>query len=326
VRRETCFKVIVPMLSTVLALAIGEVALQLLPTQRFEAFFPNGAMWGHWTHRVESWQSRAAHYQKTFRLHPDIGYVRTPPFVAHANEAAGRAGARIVFLGDSVTELGKFAEYFRDEVVRRNAEQAVTAIDAGVVGYDPVLENRFLRSFFDELRPDLVVLQFCPNDFKRTPVIVPSTDGSWLAFNGGRLDGLLAFAFGTRSRLLQLVAGNVNAALTERTRFDDTEMQAHLTSIRSYVIARGVPIRFAVIPDFHNPQNRSSLAIQRIQGDVFAPGEIIDMTRQFDAMQTLSDDGVHLNERGRRATARIFYAEIGSFLDMGGNSADGRKK
>ena len=92
-------------------------------------------------------------------------------------------------------------------------------------------------------------------------------------------------------------------------------MRAHLGGIRDFVTGRGAAIRFAAFPHFFEPLNASTAAIRRVQTDVFEPGELIEMAEHLGTLRALSDDGIHVNERGSLAVAKVFAAQLTPALD-----------
>jgi lysophospholipase L1-like esterase len=71
---------------------------------------------------------------------------------------------KVLFLGDSFTH----AMQVSDDKTYYGLLQEALGIEAfafGVDGYGTLQEYLLLNSIMDDLRPDIVVLQFCPNDF-----------------------------------------------------------------------------------------------------------------------------------------------------------------
>lgn len=77
---------------------------------------------------------------------------------------------RILFLGDSLTFGYRlaieetFVDRIRDALQRAAPTRTITAINAGVGGYSTWQEFEYLRNEGVDLRPDLVVLEYCFND------------------------------------------------------------------------------------------------------------------------------------------------------------------
>lgn len=71
---------------------------------------------------------------------------------------------RVLFLGDSYTQAIQVpdGEALYDHMARRRPDLEVFAYGAG--GYGSLQEHLVLDRYFDEIRPDLIVWQFTPND------------------------------------------------------------------------------------------------------------------------------------------------------------------
>jgi lysophospholipase L1-like esterase len=74
---------------------------------------------------------------------------------------------RVVMLGDSIAAIG----YTQIALEERLAGRSLEFWNAGVHGYSTAQEVNYYRRFVRPLKPDLVLLLFCLNDFDGTPVI-----------------------------------------------------------------------------------------------------------------------------------------------------------
>lgn len=103
--------------------------------------------------------------------------VRTGSFGLRGVEPQG-GKPRLLFIGDSVTfGLGVAEE---ETFVHRLGEELGAShevLNGGVVGYNSVQEELWLRKFGDQLKPDMVALLFVDNDTRMTDVRKPDDDG-----------------------------------------------------------------------------------------------------------------------------------------------------
>ena len=111
---------------------------------------------------------------------PEVGYVPRPGVCgrnAHGflepddDLELGPDEQRVVVLGDSIADQDYFPKML-DAVLDTRLEGGADVLNLGVSGYGTVDEARWLERWGARLAPDLVVLQFCLNDFAVTPVYV----------------------------------------------------------------------------------------------------------------------------------------------------------
>jgi hypothetical protein len=80
---------------------------------------------------------------------------------------------RILFIGDSIIGYG-----FTQKALQELTEgKPIEYWNAGVFGYSTAQEVMFYKRFNRPIKPNLVVLGFCLNDFDGTPVILLNTEG-----------------------------------------------------------------------------------------------------------------------------------------------------
>ncbi len=97
---------------------------------------------------------------------------------------------RIVLLGDSISGDGRTARWL-EEQLRDALQRPVEVLNFGVFGYNPTNELATWQSQAHRYNPDLVIHQFCVNDFQYTPVFFEQ-DGQLMsvANMNGQMDGL----------------------------------------------------------------------------------------------------------------------------------------
>ena len=106
--------------------------------------------------------------------HKDIGYVPVSgrgPYgeltSAHPAEKP-KEKRRALFAGDSIAEL-RFLE--KAVEARQPDRNGFEFWNIGVSGYSTVQERLYFEEFGRRLKPDLLILEFCLNDFDGTPVV-----------------------------------------------------------------------------------------------------------------------------------------------------------
>ena len=100
-------------------------------------------------------------YSKYGALHNDYAFEKP----------AGKT--RVVFLGDSIAALG----YLTNNVRKLYNNPAYEYWTLGVYGYSTNQEICYFKRYGLQLKPDIVILEFCLNDWDGTPVILKQDDG-----------------------------------------------------------------------------------------------------------------------------------------------------
>ena len=94
--------------------------------------------------------------------------------------AEKRPGARrVLFVGDSISAFAMLSESLREIDPVPGLEYWVT----GVYGYSTWQELKYFQRFGRKLKPEVVILEFCLNDWDGTPVIMKDETGSTIIAN-----------------------------------------------------------------------------------------------------------------------------------------------
>ena len=166
-----------------IGVAAGSIALSLIAIGLGSKFY---AKWLNihdpafrYENRLEMW-----------RPEPTIGFVNEPNFVsfcwgnvlvqtnergfrgARPSKALKKSGkCRIVGLGDSVmwgTGVNQEDSFLGILEKKLNEDSLYEIINAGVVGYSTYQEYLFLKKYILPLKPELVIVNYCGNDFLPT--------------------------------------------------------------------------------------------------------------------------------------------------------------
>lgn len=78
-----------------------------------------------------------------------------------------RPGYRVLLVGDSVTADQPFSGQLKAGLVRLNPKVKFNFLTAAVPGWDTWQKSEYLRTRAEGLKPDLVILQFCIDDFDK---------------------------------------------------------------------------------------------------------------------------------------------------------------
>jgi len=141
-------------------------------------------------------------YNERFIFDSELGY-RSKDF-DDLKQGKSNRKTNLLFLGDSITEIGLYIERVKESLNRENQLEKVTITNLGSSGYNTTQEFILLKRKIESLNPDLVILQFCMNDFSSTPLIVEGKDG-WHAYNLKFFTQYINSGFVSSSELLKFL-------------------------------------------------------------------------------------------------------------------------
>jgi len=261
---------------------------------------------------------------------------------------------RVIVAGDSTTagsgvgaEEALFTRLLEDQWNAAGKKPPLEALNMGVMGYQTLQEVETVRVNGVKYRPDLAITVFCHNDFQL--FVDGSTYYNLLQSNPdfkakGRTPGL-ADQLITRSRLAFVVYHRLMAAAAPPTNWDvivndyrDKYMgsknlvEAGMENFSNTARANGFTAVMAILPVFDRPfdQYRHGYQHDRVREAVSKFDNVIlwDLREDFAGIDNeagkFSFDGLHMNEAGHQAMARILAERIGKLLE-GGKRADGAR-
>ena len=159
---------------------------------------------------------------------------------------------RVVMLGDSIAAIG----YTQNAMEERLAGRPLEFWNAGVYGYSTAQEFNYYRRFVRPLKPDLVLLHFCLNDFDGTPVILKdSQDGNVVItpylgrehYNPWLFRNSVLYRLFLAARIA--VGGRVGVK---------TDMRTHLEALRQMGKEDGFRLQVVVYPILEHPERWSA--------------------------------------------------------------------
>ncbi len=157
---------------------------------------------------------------------------------------------RVLVLGDSIADQQDWVTALEDELQAAWPQRRVETFNAGVVGYDTCSELQALDEIGGALDPDLVLVQFCLNDFMVASTVLPTADGG-IVLRTGRGDVEVP-RWGRHSHLLLLALAAVQERSVAR---DDSSLQASLDKVERCVdgfvqatTEQGAELLFVVFP------------------------------------------------------------------------------
>jgi len=181
-----------------------------------------------------------------FGFRPILGTALYDRFGTRVNSygLAKRPGvARLLFIGDSVTQRGRIIEALE----RVYGDEHFEYWNAGVESFNTVQEVAYYRRFNAAIRPDHVILTFHPNDFETTPVAFLNSAGRLVVYAPKRpLREINPWWF-EQSRVYRILI-----ALTLREERDHraivAEVRASLRDLRDILSRDGIRLTVLVFP------------------------------------------------------------------------------
>jgi len=225
---------------------------------------------------------------------------------------------RIIALGDSITGGGgmTYVKFIEDALKDKTGH--IEIWNCGVPGYNTAQELAFLQQRCINFKPDLVLLQFCLNDFQVTPVVIKDKGRPvvyWPRNDAAGFINPLLFKYSYLYRRIIFF-------LYFRENFDEKEkcyriVKESLTRMRDLLAERGVSFFVAVFPymkDPYNEQDNTRYAyIREIIRDLHITS--LDLTPTFlNAKVTVGElsigDGLHPNVKGHELAANVILKEM----------------
>ena len=262
-------------------------------------------VWDHWTSK-----NMAQWYNDRYEYDERIGFEKKNVFkeikkIANLTDL----DLKILILGDSLTEWGNYVNLFKLNVSKEYSNKKISIINAGVMGYDTYMEYQYLNERGIQLNPDIVVLQFCQNDFFDTPIIVKQTNESWLAYHhtGSEIKN---FNFLTRTRLYKLLSFNFQKLNIKSKK----NVKDPLIKINNLLNKKNISFYILVFPILEDSiySDIQHMKILKILDELNLSSQIIDLKPYF-ANYSYTDirkDKYHQNHYGDKIVAKAMMDKL----------------
>ncbi len=197
---------------------------------------------------------------------------------------------RVVLLGDSISGDGRTARWL-EELLRAELNRTVEVLNFGVFGYNPTNELAVWQTQAKHYEPDLVIQQFCVNDYNYTPVFFEQ-DGKLMsaANQNGQLDGVPIGLY-QRSALIRW-----GLALQEQRQVNPTfqvrepAIRHAIETLHAELQAAGVPWVSVIYPYLADPDQWRDEDLQATQSFLALLTELqvpaLDLGPAFQALGT----------------------------------------
>lgn len=269
-------------------------------------------VWNHWTFTGTNWKNMKKQYNLMFDYDKDIGYQRKDIYKTTHFGSWTRKPIRILFIGDSVTQFSDYPEKLGKKFSRKYPNKSIEIINAGVMGYDTQMEYLFLKKYHKKIKPDIVYLQYCLNDFNTTPVVIKNNN-SWMAYNAGSLttSSLIKTDLFKYSKLYQfIVLQSLKMSLKEDRSIKENRVKENLKKISTLTENNGYKFKFLVFPYFKSEQDYRFPVIMKISSAILHEESIIDLKKKLAGTDNrlISQDGTHLTSEGGTLVSEKIYS------------------
>ena len=227
---------------------------------------------------------------------------------------------KILILGDSVTQLVKYSDYFKELLLKRYPHEKIEVINAGVMGYDTELEYRYLKYRGLDLDPDLVIVQFCVNDFQGVPLVVKGSSRRWVAFDSH--NRFLTKFINTRlmevSRLYEFsVLATLSIANLAAPQKDNVKVP--LQKINAMLKEKDIAFYFLIFPYLGSDaygKERYGVMIEIVK-ELGLEANTLDLSLAFSRKSAVDvqQDSIHPSDEGNLIAAEALLEKLAPYLD-----------
>ncbi len=207
---------------------------------------------------------------------------------------------RVLFIGDSIAAIG----YLSAAVKGLNQAGGYEYWNMGVHGYSTRQELKYFERYGRKLRPDIVILEFCLNDFDGTPVVLKDENGKTIVANlylGEEHFNYWLYKHSTLYRLYLSLKASVSdrAGLVEDVRKNIKKMQqyAREDGFALRVVVYPLLLEYDQWPESYKTQRQDAVALLKDLGvefydaNDFVQGQI--KARSRDHVRLGRDDQFH---------------------------------
>ena len=233
---------------------------------------------------------------------------------------------RILVLGDSLSEGMPWVGAMEQELMQGASGRRVEVWNGAVSGYDTCSELQRLQERGGQVNPDLVLVQFCANDFMISSALFPLPDGRVRIFAGHDSWDLPRWLL--RSRLLTYLTIRyklVEGWPAERSSAENVERC--FERLKQVTAEQQVPLTVALFPvlsnnetdpssdgytagDYRSFEREAGKMLTRLGIDTFFLRPGLQRAGGLESFRSQKRDLLHINIEGQRPLARLMVAHI----------------
>lgn len=310
-------KIIISLCSLLLSLVIMELIFRVVSIDYNDSI--NNIKWDHWqTERSKKYFISNYKYDKV------LGFEKTDVYETII-KLKDETKYKILVLGDSVSQEGTYIRKLERLLSLHYDESSLIIVNAGVVGYNLEMEYKYLIHRGIELNPDLVILQFNPNDFTHTPVIIRHKDGKWLAFDKKKIYRFFNPFLFARSNLYKFIMLKMmkQAQDFQAPYMFKEKIKTTLDKMQKLLYSREIPLVILYFPALSDTPSRYYVNCNRIFYKIIEEtnlhSSLVDITKEYpiDSLEKIAGwDPCHFNEKGNDIAATVLFKKLVPLMEQ----------
>lgn len=170
---------------------------------------------------------------------------------------------RILVLGDSIADQRLWVNQMESRLRKLAPGKKIEVWNAGVPGYDTCTELQVLSEMGLALKPDLVLVQFCLNDYLVASTVIPLDDGRVRVHAGEMVSDLPRWVLTSRLLTYGIVSMGVFASRLDMSRPSEELLLVHswrcFATMKVLLEAQGARLATAVFPAFITDEPKTKL-------------------------------------------------------------------
>ena len=177
----------------------------------------------------------------------------------------------VLVIGDSIADQHDWVIDTVSAMNKRTANKPrVIASNAGTPGYDTCTELRALEERGLQIKPDMVLLQYCPNDLAVTATVVPISKSSVRFYVGWEYTEFPKWILRSRA-LTYIMLKNLQFQRSEnKMRASQTPVSACLSQFKALSESEGFDLHVAAFPVFVDNLQSEEIVVEMQEGEFSA--------------------------------------------------------
>jgi len=309
------------------ALLLAEFAIRLTTADVPPVPPEQQLVWAHWQGRNSEAREQASQYYNSFGVYDRHLGLMSRALLQEEEQFPARPGYRVILLGDSITGDSPYSEKLMNGLRWVYPKMKFNFLVAGVPGWDTWQEAEYLRTRVEQLKPQLVILQFCINDFAVTPVFWRGPDGNFYAYNAGKWSQYINKDLMTHSRLARKVVYRLLQRFPQEPTPEDDKVSEGFKAAVELSQRYKFTLRIVLLPafgekrDFDKGQRETVRAIIAENKLEALTIDLLDLPTQYPTheWQREPGDAIHPNHKGAIILAQKIIAELPSLETQAGS-------
>jgi len=232
---------------------------------------------------------------------------------------------RIVALGDSITYGGMptYVQFLEDILNKNTVGHKFEVWNCGVPAYNTAQEFNFLNYKCLSFKPDLVILQFCLNDFETTPIVIKEGKDTVIYWPKRQVAKFINPTFFKYSHLYRRIIFSLLFNRPTKAQEKYNIVLSSLEQMKNLLFPKDIKLFVIVFPYLKNYKSYDSY--ERWQYDSILNIlnklniDFLDLTNTFhksnsDVEELSMGDGLHPNSKGHKLVAEVIFKNLSDRL------------